>query len=241
MRVLDVDMDFFLTDVCELAEAGERPSRVQALPWSEGRVRAFLEGRCGLSRERRVPGAVFETHEAALFFWRDRIREGRLFAPFIVDHVDAHSDLGIGRPGPAYVLETVLSMPPANRLDLERYRSEQRLDEANYLLFALALRWVCELNDVRNPHSRADVPERIGPSFAAGDCHSLRLTSSISRLIPRLDFHEPEIPFRLVGDFHTFHAGGQYAFATMAVSPRYAPREADFIADVFREYITQAR
>ena len=43
MRVLDLDMDFFLTGVCELAKKGERPSLREAQPWAEAEVRAFLE------------------------------------------------------------------------------------------------------------------------------------------------------------------------------------------------------
>lgn len=232
-RVLDLDMDFFLSDVCALAAPGERPCAREAQPWDEAAVRAFLEQRCGLSRERRVPGRVFETHDGALWLWREWARAGRIAPPFHVTHVDAHSDLGIGRPGPAYVLETVLAMPPASRGDLERYRREGKLDEANYLLFALALGYVSSLENVRNPRSRPDVPPRIQTGGA------LRLRSTISLLIPRYDFHEPEIPYRAFDDWRDFQADAPYALASMAVSPRYAPREADFIAGVFREYIVE--
>ena len=50
MRVLDLDMDFFLSDVCALAAPGKRPSVSEAQPWDEAAVRAFLEQNCGLSR-----------------------------------------------------------------------------------------------------------------------------------------------------------------------------------------------
>ena len=69
MRVLDLDMDFFLTGVCELAPRGARPSLREARPWAEADVRAFLEENCGLSRQTPIPGRVFETHDGALFFW----------------------------------------------------------------------------------------------------------------------------------------------------------------------------
>src|SRR5699024_5735261 len=147
MRVLDLDMDFFLTGVCELAKKGERPSLREARPWAEAEVRAFLEKNCGLSSQRPIPGRVFETHDGALFFWKERLEAGKLQMPFHVTHVDAHSDLGIGRPGPAYVLETVLALPPQARFDLSRYVREEKLDEANYLLFALALRYVSSLEN----------------------------------------------------------------------------------------------
>ena len=240
MRVLDLDMDFFLTDVCELAAEGARPSLKEARPWEEAEVRRFLEENCGLCRERPVPGAVFVTHDGALGYWEALLKRGALTAPFWVTHVDAHSDLGIGRPGPAFVLESVLSRPPARRVDLPRYIADQKLDEANYLLFALAFCWVSHLENVRNPHSRSDVPERIAVYGPGGEIEALQLQSSVSRLIPALDYHEPRVGYRAYADFRDFSADAPYDFATLAISPRYAPREADFIARLFREYIRES-
>ena len=187
MRVLDLDMDFFLTGVCELAPRGARPSLREARPWAEADVRAFLEENCGLSRQNPIPGRVFETHDGALFLWKEWLEAGRLSAPFHVTHVDAHSDLGIGRPGPAYVLETVLALP---------------LDGSQ-------------------------------PPTA------IRLSSTLARLLPQYDFLEPVIPYKSYDDFRAFRAAAPYDLASLAISPRYAPQEADFIADVFREYITE--
>lgn len=237
-RVLDLDMDFFLTDVCALAAPGKRPSSAQARPWDEAAVRAFLEEKCGLSRKTRIPGRVFDTHDGALFLWKEQIEAGKLTAPFCVTHVDAHADLGIGKPGPAYVLETVLALPPDARGDIDRYRREEKLDEANYLLFALALRYVCALENVRNPRSRADMPTRISTDGTQRP-PALRLASSLSQLLPQYDFHEPEVPYAAFDDWRDFRASAPYALASMAISPRYAPPEADFIAGVLREYIDE--
>ena len=239
MRVLDLDMDFFLTGVCELAPRGARPSLREARPWAEADVRAFLEENCGLSRQKPIPGRVFETHDGALDLWKEWVEAGRLRAPFDVVHVDAHSDLGIGRPGPAYVLETVLALPPEKRFDLARYRREEKLDEANYLLFALALRYVSSLENVRNPRSRADFPARLALDGSQPPT-AIRLSSTLARLLPQYDFLEPTIPYTAYDDFHSFRAAAPYDLASLAISPRYAPKEADFIADVFREYITEA-
>ena len=238
MRVLDLDMDFFLSDVCELAASGERPSAGEARPWDEKDVRAFLEENCGLSRKKPLPGRVFETHDGALWLWKEWVEAGKLQAPFHVTHVDAHSDLGVGRPGPAYVLETVLVLPPEKRGDIARYRSEQKLDEANYLLFALAMRYVSSLENVRAPRSRPDMPARIAVGGAENP-RALRLCSTLSRLMPRYDFREPEIPYKAYADWRQFRAEAPYALASLAISPRYAPKEADFIAEVFREYIVE--
>ena len=238
MRVLDLDMDFFLSDVCELAAPGKRPSISEAHPWDEAAVCAFLEENCGLSRQNRVPGRIFATHDGALWLWKEWVEGGKLRAPFHVTHVDAHSDLGVGRPGPAYVLETVLALPPEKRGDLARYQRERKLDEANYLLFALAMRYVSSLENVRNPRSRPDMPALIAVDGTEVP-PALRLSSTLSRLIPQYDFHEPEIPYQAYVDWRQFRAEAPYALASLAISPRYAPREADFITGIFREYIME--
>ena len=55
MRVLDIDLDFFLADCCPLAELGHRPSLPGHEPWEASAVRAFLENQCGLSRTAPKP------------------------------------------------------------------------------------------------------------------------------------------------------------------------------------------
>ena len=82
MRVLDIDLDFFLADCCPLAELGHRPSLPGHEPWEASAVRAFLENQCGLSRTAPKPGRIFETHDQALTFWEEQIAAGRLTAPF---------------------------------------------------------------------------------------------------------------------------------------------------------------
>lgn len=227
MRVLDLDLDFFLDNVCELSPKGSRPASSQARPWTKEAVRAFLEINCGLSKSNPIHGAVFETHDMALDFWQAHAK-----MPFHVTHVDAHSDLGIGKPGPTYVLESVITRPPDKRGDIAGHRAAVKLDEANYLLFALAFRWVTSLDNVRNPASRPDLPRQ----FVFGD--HIKLSSSVGALIPSLNHNEPVVPFNNFDDWHAFRTDAPYDMATLAVSPRYAPPEADELIEVFMDYIT---
>ena len=234
MKVLDLDMDFFLSGPCPMAAYGERPAADAASSWREADVRAFLEERCGLSRARRIPGAVFETHDRALDFWAREIAAGRLTAPFECVHVDTHSDLAFGPPGPDFALRAVLSRRPEARAAIGAYRAGKKLDEANYLLFAAAFRWLSRLTYVRNPKSLEDVPERL---LTSEDCIALR--SDVSALMEAVNGREPPVPFRRIDDWRDFREDG-FAFATLAQSPRYAPRHADFIMDVFTDYVVPA-
>ena len=136
MKVLDLDMDFFLTDACPLAPLGERPPESCARPYGDEQVIAFLEEQCGLSRAHPVPGRIFDTHDKALDFWLAQMEAGKLQPPFDVVHVDTHSDLAFGPPGTDFVLKAVLTRNPRARATLGAYREGKKLDEANYLLCA---------------------------------------------------------------------------------------------------------
>ena len=231
MRVLDLDMDFFLSGPCPLAALGERPDESCAEVWSEEAVVRFLEEQCGLSADHPVPGAIFDTHDKALDFWAARLEDGSLTAPFEVVHVDTHSDLAFGPPGTNFVLNVVLSRLPDQRADKEAYRKAVELDEANYLLFALAFRWVDRLSYVRNPKSHQDIPRQL--LTTQGDIH---LRSFISQMMEGRNGKEPVIPFDVYDDYTEFRQHG-YDFVTMAQSPRYAPASADKIMDILKRYI----
>lgn len=233
MKVLDLDMDFFLTDACPLAPLGGRPDESCAQPYSDEAVIRFLEEQCGLSRERPVPGAIFDTHDQALDFWRARLTDGTLTAPFDVVHVDTHSDLAFGPPGTDFVLKAVLTRNPNARENIAAYRQNVKLDEANYLLFALAFRWISRLTYVRNPRSRRDVPAHL--LDGAGN---ILLRSDISALMEGINGREPAVPFEAIDDYTSFCETG-YDFVTMAQSPRYAPASADRIMALLRPYIRE--
>jgi hypothetical protein len=234
MRVLDIDLDFFLNDCCPLAEKGQRPPLLGCEPWDKAVVRSFLEHQCGLSVDHPIPGRIFETHDQALVFWAEMIAAKRLQAPFHVTHVDAHSDLGIGYPGPNYVLFNVLSMPVEQRRKLPVFYEQHKLDEANYLLFALATRWVVSLDNVRNPRSRADIPQVLLDADG-----NIRLCSVASRLFESKNGTEPVIPFSNYPDYQAFSSPEPYDFVTLAMSPRYAPEEADCLRDIIGAYIAE--
>ena len=107
------------------------------------------------------------------------------------------------------------------------------VDKANYLLFALAFRWISRLVYVRNPRSRQDVPTHI-LDFDG----NILLRSDVSALMEGINGMEPAIPFEVVDDYTAFCETG-YDFVTMAQSPRYAPATADRIMDLLRPYVIE--
>ena len=236
MWVSDLDLDFFLDDCCPLARKGERPSENCACPWTEAAVAAFLEDGLGLCADRPIPGRITETHDGALAFWRDQMDAGTLGKPFSVVHVDAHADLGIGVPGPGFVLNNVLGIPPKERDGFSRYYAQKQLDEANYLLFALAFRWIDALTLVRDPFSRPDLPPFCEPE---GDGYRpIRLRSFVSSLFEERYGREPEIPLTVRNDPSKVKIREPFVCMNLALSPRYAPKSADALVPLIARYMS---
>ena len=82
MRVLDIDLDFFLADCCPLAEPGRRPDVKGCEPWNKTDVGRFLEHNCGLSQDRPLPGAIFETMTARFPSGKRAWMKGAFRLPF---------------------------------------------------------------------------------------------------------------------------------------------------------------
>lgn len=110
-----------------------------------------------------------------------------------------------------------------------------RLDEANYLLFALAFRRINRLENVRNPKSRADIPD-FAYKNDSGEYTHIKLSSFVSRLFEAKNGEEPVIPFAVYSGYTEFKSKGEYDFVSVARSPRYAPKEADALMAVIGEY-----
>lgn len=234
MRVLDLDLDFFLASCCPLAEKGERPALLGHEPWEADAVTDYLITHCGLSADRPVKGRIYETHDGSLRFWKERIDDGSLTVPFSVVHIDAHSDLGIGYPGAEAILNGVLPVRTDKRAELDRYYSRRQLDEANYLLYALAFRWVDRLINVRNRDSRPDLPKLLTDPAHPGE---LCLKTFISALMEGVNGKEPPVPYTVYDDPAAYVETEPFDFVTLALSPRYAPREADALIGVIRPFI----
>lgn len=72
---------------------------------------------------------------------------------------------------------------------------------------------------------------------------SLHLLLSISLLAKESKHHnvkpENEIPFTMIPTLKDVDYAGDFDFVSLAQSPNYTPQNADFIMDIFREYIEE--
>lgn len=86
MRVLDLDLDFFVHGTEYWMPKGTRLDSEYYPPWSLEDTMRFLEGRCRLAE--KLPGFVVEDHGEVFRLWREGIRRGDLTLPLSVTHVD---------------------------------------------------------------------------------------------------------------------------------------------------------
>ncbi len=119
MKVLDLDMDYFMKSVavfiseCETKRLPEEDYGDSV--WSESEIREFFENNLGLSTDKKIRGRVVVGHNEALFYWRELIEKGELITPFEVIHVDSHADLGLGYGSWSHIMKCLLSYPVKER------------------------------------------------------------------------------------------------------------------------------
>lgn len=247
MRVLDIDLDYFQLGIVIGNQSDERPSAEDYPPWAPERVAAFLEARCGLTSVRKLQGHRVESHDQVFDLWRDQIRAGELAWPFDVVHVDAHADLSVGNPGWHHVCTDLLYADPEERCVAGR---PSALNEGNYLLFAVACRWVRALTYVYHPEVSMldELPSDLMsvlfrdrdrhsglielPCFATEDKDRDDLAEGGAAAIRR----EPPVPIRLVAG-SALETPGPFDFAYLSISPSYTSAAAEDLIEVIAEYI----
>lgn len=238
MRVLDLDLDFFLEGVTWKYGVGDRfPDEESHPPWSSERVEKFLEDQCGLCKESPVPGRVVTTHDEVLWDWLKLPESGQSWT---IVHVDAHGDLGYNESCLIDVLTSFLNLPFDQRLqNLKEIKSE--ITQGCYLLYALACRRIGKLTYVHHPNGGDDVPDQILKNF---DTESQRIElksfdvemgEPLTEEAP-IDHREPSIPFELISG-PEYQNSETYDYMYLSKSPAYTPPSADSLIEVIEQYM----
>jgi len=240
MRVLDIDLDFFLDEVAHWinADAG-RLDAADYPPWTTEKTLRFLETQCKLTR--KVPGVAVERHGDVFARWRDAIDRGVLEPPFSVTHVDAHADLGLGDAGYIYLLTELVFDPP----DARRFPrvGHEGFTDGNWLSFAVACRWISDLVYVFNTdderpndlmvcvmegfNTRADNIQLAGLTRE-------QLDNALYQRAWEAEHLEPKVPFEAV-PWARFESPGPPDFISLARSPGFTPSESDALYGLIRE------
>ena len=151
MKVLDLDMDYFMEVIAEtpfsVTDRLEEEYYGESV-WSENRIRSFLENNMGLSKDTRIEGRIVCGHNEALFFWEELLADGKLSDPFEVVHVDSHADLGLGCASSDFLQSAMLTFPIESRRKIRDYEFNGKIEQINigdYLLWGIAYRMISKL------------------------------------------------------------------------------------------------
>jgi hypothetical protein len=253
MVVLDIDLDFFLQHLPRRWAKNGRTSSEGNPTWSTSSTNSFVTTQLGLDATLPVPGAYVTHHDEVFFKWRDLIESGDLRAPFDLVHVDSHADFGMGSGAGGRIACEFLHLslrerayPPSDGIGC--------LDCGNYLIYALANRWLRSVTYVHHPTllgiggQLPDIPDATyqDNSPASGYLqlkrYSKAFRSQWAIQVPRLELvedFEPRVQVTLVrGDDATFRIDRpDYLF--LAQSPNYTPVEADALAALLQRFIQE--
>jgi hypothetical protein len=253
LRFLDIDLDFFLDGVANCIPDGctDRLSDNNYNPWPNAKVTEFLEGKLGLQADKRIKGKVFRHHNEVLYYWRNLINESKLTIPFEIIHVDSHADLGLGYSSWVFIFEDLLGIEVADRPSIEKYKdwfkvyNEPRVGD--FLLFAIAYRWVSKLDYICHPTKNSDdyvwyiLKDCVEPNDRIQLPHN-RPATALKEESKRKEFLrtaklEPEVEFNIVNDLRKVDYNGDFDYMTLTISPNYTPVSSDSIIEIVRKYI----
>ncbi|MBB4636002.1 UPF0489 family protein [Longimicrobium terrae] len=250
MHVLDLDLDFFLDCAPSRHPEGLRLDTEEGeslyTPWDEESFRRFLTTACGLSTERKTPGRVVRHHDEAFYCWRELIRRELLKTPFVISHVDSHSDLGMGDTSHVYIMGELLHRPVEQRWVPDR----TKVTPGSYLSYVAACRWPSRIEFVRHPSHHEDRPPHwfrdhdLSTDLLELQCCDLadmqwRASHGGNPSRSRPLWLEPPIPVVFSDYCWDYRVPEPVDFVVLAQSPDYTPTAADHLISVFREYIVE--
>ena len=248
IKVLDIDLDFFLDNIMHMPQNDQRLSPRAFKPWTRTKVRAFLETQCGLSRSLKIPGRFIRNHDAAFDYWRELLANHPTSFPIHVTHVDAHADLGLGDASWVHLMTSVLHKPVGERPNAER--GAHKLSLGSYLAYAVACRWVGHIDYVHPEGGGDDMAPWLFRDFTAKsgviemrafspiDIKRGELSSGMKKHLMSLTpvSIEPPVNFHSV-QHNIWKAGHTFDYALLCQSPQYTPRTSDNLISVFTDYI----
>ena len=262
MKVLDLDMDYFMEHIaCIPFSVSDRldEDNYGDTVWSEERVRNFLENNLGLSKKNKIPGRVVVGHNESLFFWEELLEQGKLTDPFEVVHVDSHADLGLGCSSSDFLQSAFLTLPVETRRRIRDDDEGVGISIGDYLLWAVAYKMISKItycanrNGDKNDYvwdTLKDFKEDMIWDKPISNYIQLKYNSQMEW--PKYNdskeykkkymlgaIKDPEVELKIIPTIEDVKFQGDFDYAVIAQSPNYTPASADFILDVFREYIIE--
>ena len=262
MQVLDLDLDYFN----ERYDTGIKDSVQERLPeeyyggsvWSERRVRRFLEDNLGLSKIKKIKGRIVKHHNESLLFWENLIAEGKLSDPFEVVHIDSHADLGCGYDSQYFLQSAFLTLPKETRRKIRTTDQGKPIGIGDYLLWGIAYQMISKITYCANPNSdKNDYCRETLKDFHEEKSSTQIVTNYIQlKYNPNMEIPhftddiakkeylegaqtDSEVELRIIPTEGQVKYYGDFDYAVLSQSPNYTPASADYIIEIFKEYIEE--
>jgi hypothetical protein len=253
MKILDIDLDFFLNNKhCGTVTSVRRLSSKNFKPWTEQEVQEFLESNCGLKKMEKVSGKFFKHHDELFYFLRKLQEQADFSLTFSIDHIDAHGDLGTGDASYRYIATEILSRPLKGRAYPDKINGLSGLGAGNFLAFAIACRWIDSLKYINNIEWTDDTQwfnfknfdtesniiqlkqfsEKQMDKMLFGNMSDMRETAR--SILPLA--YEPEVPFEVI-DYKKYKNIDKYDFVFLTHSPGFTPKGSDNLIPIIKQYI----
>ena len=87
MKVLDIDMDFFLDRVTMDNHDENRYPDENCEVWDKKEIIDYLENILNLSKDNKIKGKIIMYNNESLDFWNDMINKCQLKTPFTIIHI----------------------------------------------------------------------------------------------------------------------------------------------------------
>lgn len=265
MKVLDLDMDYFMTQIAHTYFSYNKrldENNYGNSVWSADKVHNFLECNLGLSKTHKIPGRIVRNHDESLYFWEELINKKKLNDPFHVVHVDSHADLGLGDPSSDFLQGAFLSLPIETRRKIRDYKFDDEIkgiNMGNYLLWAVGYKMISSIVYCANPNGPKndyiqDTLKDFQDDFIWNNPvkRYIQLKYNPSMEMPKNNasqqyikeylenaIKDPEVELTIIPTIKDVNFNGDFDFAVMAQSPNYTPASADFIIDIFKEFIIE--
>jgi len=250
MKILDIDLDYFLYDIAHYISINNRLDDISYKPWDKEKVINFLENNLGLSKQKKIQGKIIINHNEALDHWKSLMDNHKLIIPFEVIHVDSHSDLGPDGGAWRFIFNKLLGLSVDKRTSYKEYFDEPIVPECgNYLLFAIAYRWIFKLTYIFNPKESGNdyIPYIMENGSDSSECIKLPYNDlydprDLNDVYKKKQYYttskyEPEVPFFRESNIDLIKYSGDFDYITFCTSPNFTPKSADFIIDIISDYI----
>lgn len=240
MRILDVDLDFFLDGIENWADlrSEKRLDSESYAPDTPSEVKSYLSENCGLDSKNKLKGKFVKHHDEVFYELRKWIETGIIVEPFELVHIDAHADMGLGDCSYIYIMTELIHEREGKRL----YPDDNQINPGNYLIYLVISKWLRELTYVHHPRTfHLDYPHRL---FRGGNGSSGII--EVRKYAKGTKIHNMnedncigiDEPFEVKSIRRENYLNTEdFDFVFLAQSPGFTPRESDELIEVFKEYI----